>query len=81
MNGNNPLFNMFGNQMMNNMPGPMGNMMQMINQFNKFRQSYHGSPIDAQKQVQQMLDSGQINQNQLNQAMNIARNMMNMMGQ
>lgn len=42
----------------------MNNPIQMINEFNRFRQSFQGNP---QEEVQKLLASGRMNQNQLNQ--------------
>ena len=58
----NPLYEMFGKPQMN---GPLG----IIQQFNQFRQNFHG---DAQQQIQAMLNSGKITQAQVNQAMQLA---------
>ena len=61
----NPLFNLLSgnnNQMQNS---PFGNFMNFMNQYNQFRQSFHGN---AQQQVQQMLNSGQISQDDYNKA-------------
>ena len=44
--------------------------MQMMHQFNQFRNSFRGNP---QQMVQQMLQSGQISEAQLQQAMQMAR--------
>lgn len=63
-------FNVIG---MNN---PMGNMGQMIQQFNQFRQSFKGNP---QQVVQQMLNNGQITQEQMNQAMQAAKQFQQML--
>lgn len=49
--------------------GPMGNMSQMIDSFNKFKQTFQGDP---KQKVMEMLQSGQITQAQLNQAQNMA---------
>lgn len=69
----NPLFNMFGNMFQNT---PFGNAMQMMQQFNQFRQQFTGDP---QKQVQQLMDSGQMNQNQFNQLYQMAQQFRQMM--
>lgn len=42
----------------------------MLQQFQQFRNSFRGNP---QQMVQQMLQSGQINETQLQQAMQMAR--------
>lgn len=56
---NNPFFTPQRQQM------PFGNMQNMMQQFNQFRQTFKGDP---QQTVQQMLQSGQITQEQFNQA-------------
>lgn len=45
------------------------NPMQMIKAFNQFRQSFNGDPKQA---VQNMIQSGQISQQQLNQIQGMA---------
>ena len=63
----NPLFNLFG-----------GNQMSpMMQRFNQFRQMFRGDP---QQQVQQMLNSGRITQEQYNQAVQTANQIMRMLG-
>ena len=42
----------------------------MLQQFQQFRNSFRGNP---QQMIQQMLQSGQINETQLQQAMQMAR--------
>jgi hypothetical protein len=59
----NPLFN----QLNQNSP------MSMIQQFNQFRQQMKG--VDPQNMVMDMLRSGKINQQQLNQAQQMAQQM------
>lgn len=60
------------NSIMGNMPQvqPQSNPMQMLQQFQQFRNSFRGNP---QQMVQQMLQSGSINNAQLQQAMQMAR--------
>lgn len=48
---------------------PAGNL-EMINQFRDFARNYHGNPQQA---VMQMLQNGQINNQQLQQAMEQAK--------
>lgn len=60
----NPLFNALGGQMQNN------GMNQMIQQFKQFKQNFNGNP---QEIVMNMVKSGQISQQQLNQAQMMAR--------
>lgn len=62
----NQLFNMFGKN----------NMNPMIKQFMQFKNSFNG---DAREQVQQMLNSGQITQEQYNQAVEMANQFKNML--
>ena len=64
----NPLFQMMQNQ------NPMSN--NIIARFNQFRQSFRG---DARQQIQQMLNSGQITQDQYNQAMQMAPTLQQML--
>lgn len=55
----NPLFNQYGGN----------NMMQMVRQFEQFKQTLNGNPKEI---VMNMLNSGQISQAQLNQAQQMA---------
>lgn len=56
---------------------PQGNnMMQMLQQFQQFKNGFHGN---AQEQVQQMLKSGQVTQEQYNQAVRMANTLQNFM--
>ena len=59
------------------MPGPFGNMQQMMQQFNQFRQTFQGDPKQT---VMNMVNSGAISQSQLNQAQQMARQFQQMMG-
>lgn len=54
---------------------PFANIAQTMQQFNTFRQNFQGNP---QEQVQQMLNSGQMSQDQLNQIMPLAQQMYQM---
>jgi hypothetical protein len=49
----------------------------MIQRFNQFRQMFKGDP---QQQVRQMLNSGRISQEQYNQAVQTANQIMRMFG-
>lgn len=62
----NQLFNMLGG---NSQPGPLGNMQNMLQQLNQFRQSFQGDP---KQQVQQLLNSGKMSQAQYNQLSQMA---------
>lgn len=61
----NPLYSMFNNQM----PFNKGQN-DMINQFNAFRSSFQGDP---KQKVQELLNSGQMTQQQFNQLSSIAQ--------
>lgn len=63
----NPLFNMFGNNPMN----------QMLQKFQQFQQTFQGDP---KQQIQQMLNSGKINQDQYNKAFQMAQQFQKMLG-
>lgn len=60
-----------------NIPGPAGNMMQLLQQFNQFRQGFKGN---AQAEVMRMVQSGQISQQQLDQVQTLARQIYSMIG-
>ena len=64
----NPLISMMARQAVGNMP-----QTQMIQQFQQFRKSW--TPESAQQQINQLLQSGQINQQQLEQAKAMAQQM------
>ena len=59
----NPLFNLLGNSQ-------FGNMASMVQQFQQFKNSFQGDP---RQQVQQMLNSGKITQQQYDQAVQQAK--------
>ena len=71
----NQLFNILGGGAPQ-MPGPFGNIMNMLVALTQFRQNFQGNP---QQQVQQMLNSGQITQEQFNQAAQMATQIQNML--
>ena len=60
----NPLFNVLGGGMLQG-NGPM----QMIQQFIQFKQNFKGDP---KEEIQKMLQSGKISQQQLNQVQQMA---------
>lgn len=67
----NPLFNALGGGM------PQGNgPMQMIQQFMQFKQNFRGDP---KAEVQKMLQSGRISQQQLNQVQQMAGQFQNLL--
>ena len=60
-----------------NMNGnPLSGFMNMINQFNQFKAEYHGNP---QQEVQRLLSSGQMSQQQFNQLQSDATQLYNML--
>ena len=71
----NPLFQQFGG---GRMPGPPGNMQDFMARFNQFRASFQGDP---QQKVQELLNSGQMTQQQYNQFRQQAEQIQRMLGQ
>lgn len=67
---NNPFPGMFGGQQMN----PMAMLMQ---KFQQFAQGFRG---DANQQIQQLMNSGKVNQTQYNQAVQWAQQFRRMFG-
>lgn len=65
----NPLFNQFSN-------APQNGMTQMIQRFNQFRQTFTGDP---RQQVQNLLNSGKVTQQQYNNAVQMAQQLQRMM--
>lgn len=65
--------NQLYNQMMNGGNQPNN----FLQRFNQFRQNFSGNP---QQQIQRMLNSGQITQDQYNRAVQQAQNIMRMLG-
>lgn len=71
----NPLFNVLGGGVPS-APGPIGNftqMMQLMQQFNHFRSNFQGDP---KAEVQKLLQSGKMSQEQLNQLQGAAQQFM-----
>ena len=67
----NPLFNALGGAMPN-----LGNMGQLLQQFQQFRNTFKGDP---RQQIQQMLNSGRVSQQQYNQAVQLAQQLQGML--
>jgi hypothetical protein len=67
----NPLFNILNGGIQ-----PQNSMMSMIAQLNQFRQTFQGNP---KQQVQQLLNSGKMSQEQFNQLSQMATQIQNMM--
>ena len=57
----NPLFNALG---CGQMPGTMGQFQNMVQQFRQFQQSFQGDP---KAEVEKLVQSGRVSQQQLNQ--------------
>lgn len=69
----NPLFSMFGG--MNQMPN--NSMMNLVQQFMQFKQNFNGDP---KQQIQNLLNSGKVTQEQYNRAVQMAQQLQRMMG-
>lgn len=72
----NPFFNRFGNRN-NQMPGPFGNAQNLMNQFQQFKSQFQGDP---KAQVQELLNSGKMTQEQFNQLSSMAQQFQGMFG-
>lgn len=70
----NQLFNMLGNN--TKLPGTFGNMQDMMQKLTEFRQSFQGDP---KQQVQQLLNSGKMSQDQYNKLSQMATQIQNML--
>lgn len=69
----NPLFQALGG---GQMPGPMGQFQRMMQQFQQFKANFQGDP---QQEVQKLLQSGKMSQEQLNQLQQMAKRFQNLM--
>lgn len=70
----NPLFNALGG---NQMPGPLGNFAQMMQQFQQFKANFQGDP---KAEVQKLLQSGKMSQQQLDQLQAAAKQFQALLG-
>ncbi len=66
----NPLMGLLGN----NQTQPPNNIFGLIQQFNQFKQNFRGDP---RQQVQDLLNSGKMSQDQLQQCEQMARQLQN----
>lgn len=73
----NPLFKLLGGQAPQQMPGPFGNAVNMVQRFQQFKANFRGDP---QQEVQRLLDSGQMTQQQYNQLRGMAQQLMSILG-
>ena len=71
----NPLFNLLGGGGNPLQGTPFGNMMNFMQSFNQFRQTFQGDP---KQQVQNLLNSGQMSQSQFNQLQQMAQQISNL---
>lgn len=55
----------------------LGNMGNIVQQFQQFKSTFKGDP---QQQIQQLLNSGRVTQEQYNQAVQMAKALQSMMG-
>ena len=69
----NPFFNALGG---GQMPGPVGQFQRMMQQFQQFKASFKGDP---KAEVEKLLQSGRLNQQQLNQLQQMAKQFQSLM--
>lgn len=67
----NPLFNLLGN----NQNNPMSNVLRLKNDLERFRNGFSGN---AQQEVQNLLNSGRMSQEQFNQLQSQAQQILQM---
>ena len=70
----NPLFNALGG---GQMPGAMGQFQNMVQQFRQFQQTFQGNP---KAEVEKLVQSGKITQQQLNQLQQAASQFQQLLG-
>lgn len=70
----NPLFQALGG---GQMPGQMGQFQNMVQQFQQFKQSFQGDP---KAEVEKLVQSGKISQQQLNQLQQMAAQFRQLIG-
>ena len=58
-------------------PKPMNGIQNMMQRFQQFQQTFKGNP---NQQIQQLLNSGKVNQSQYNQAVQMAQQFKQMFG-
>ena len=69
-----PLFNALGG---GQLPGAMGQFQNMIQRFRQFQNSFHGDP---KAEVEKLVQSGKISQQQLNQLQQMAGQFQQLIG-
>ena len=73
----NPLFNALGGGRAPQMPGQMGQFQRMMQQFQQFKQNFNGDP---KAEVEKLVQSGKISQQQLNQMQQMAVQFRHLLG-
>ena len=71
----NSIYNTLGGDS-SKLPGAFGNMQNLMQRLNQFKQSFQGDP---KQEVQQLLNSGRMSQNQYNQLSQMATQIQNML--
>ena len=69
----NPLMKFLGGTSGPSMPSPMGNVMQLLRQFQQFRSAFQGDP---KKQVEELRKSGKMSDEQYHQLEAMAKQIM-----
>lgn len=69
----NPLMQFMGGGAPSGLPGPLGNVMQLLRQFQQFRSAFQGDP---KKQVEELLKSGKMSDEQYHQLEAMAKQIM-----
>lgn len=69
----NPLMQFLGGAGDSAMPGPMNNVMRLLQQFNQFRSAFQGDP---KKQVEELRKSGKMSDEQYHQLEAMAKQIM-----
>lgn len=69
----NPLMQFLGGTSGSSMTGPMGNVMQLLRQFQQFRSAFQGDP---KKQVEDLRKSGKMSDEQYHQLEAMAKQIM-----
>lgn len=72
----NPLFDALGGAQQAQMPGVAGQFQRMMQQFRQFRSNFQGNP---RQEVEKLLQSGKMSQQQLNQLQNTAQQFMQLL--
>ena len=73
----NPIMQLMNQNKQSNLSNNNNNM---LNQFMSFKNSFNGDDNQASEKIAQMLNSGQINRNDLNNAVQMAKQFRGLMG-